>query len=372
MLGGFATLFSFIAALGADGNDLILPTEWMHITVGLLTASTTVITTVSNQIGKAAMAAKHTAISNEYNMLAQHINWNINYPSKDAQEFADFIKTRLMQLLDSNKEIRLPLEIEKLNEIEQDSKKPCGIDGDDVRLRIKQKSSFKKSNHITELRDDFASDAWLTENTWKLIQRKLNKIYGADRDIYQYFREYCQEINVDTDFQAILDDLDDYDQDFISNSRIMDHLQITLDWTEDEQQRFVDIMRRILGKKNVDKEREHKSIFRPDFQDKSDDAIWSFIEKKLSRVFQNAQEIAQNFKQYSERMKLKFQDILDDLDDYDEDVDGESSIIDYLQDKFGWDDETVHKFQKVIQVVLTIKDNIDSDQDVETGFNLPF
>ena len=358
--------------MGADGKDLILPTEWMHITVGLLTASTTVITTISNQIGNAAMSAKHTAISNEYNMLAQHINWNINYPSKDAQEFADFIKTRLMQLLDSNKEIRLPQEIEKLNEIEEDCKKPPGRDGNDVRLRIKQKPSFKRSNHITELRDDFASDAWLIENTWKLIQRKLNKIYGDHPDVYQYLREYCQEIDHNTDFQAILDDLDDYDHDLVSNSRIMDHLEITLNWTEDEQQRFVDIMRRILGKKNIDEEREHKSILRQDFQDKSDDSIWSFIQKKLSRVFENAQEIAQNFKQHSERMKLKFQDILDDLDDYDEDADGVSSIIDYLQDKFGWSDETARKFQKVIQVVLTIKDNMESDQDVETGVNLPF
>ena len=59
-------------------------------------------------------------------------------------------------------------EIEKLHDLNeaQEEDKPC-----QQQQNIQRLTTFKKTRHITHLRQDFASDSWLSENTWKLIER---------------------------------------------------------------------------------------------------------------------------------------------------------------------------------------------------------
>ena len=147
----------------------------------------------------------------------------------------------------------------------------------------------------------------------------------------------------------------------------MDQMEITLDWSDEQQKLFVNLIRGIIGKRTRDSKKEHKSVFRPDFTDKDTDSIWRFVERKIIPIFDNSHDIISNLRQFSQTMHISsFQDILDDLDEFDEDADGESCVMDFLQDRFKWSDNTAQQFQKLICMILTIKDNNNID-DVEDG-----
>ena len=90
--------------MGSDGHDVLLPTEWTHITVGILTAFSGAITTINQVSGHETIAAKHRTISNQYAMLAQNIRMNIHYPSRPIHQYVNVMKT-IMELMDANKDL---------------------------------------------------------------------------------------------------------------------------------------------------------------------------------------------------------------------------------------------------------------------------
>ena len=84
------------------------------------------------------------------------------------------------------------------------------------------------------------------EQQWNKVQQRLNKVF--DEEVSAKLKEYAHE--EEFDFQAILDDIEDY-QENPDDSNIIEHMQSSFNWNERECDKFFRTIKRILMDKKT-------------------------------------------------------------------------------------------------------------------------
>lgn len=287
-----------------------------------------------------------------------------------------------MQLLESNKDILLPKEVDQMRISNVPVTKDTANNGNDIskgednyghssgsnrtsrtrdiRLRMDPtRSTLHSLEHQTKLRRDMAAGLWSNEDIWKLMHRKLTQKY--DENIFNHFQKCCKEMKIDQGLQGILEDLDDFD-DIVPNSRIMDYMEQILEWNEPEHREFIRNIHLIIGERTKYNDpfadKKHHALLRTDFASRSDGEIWQFIERRLYVIYPvaGAREIVSECERFAAVVQMDFQGLLDDIEDYfDPDAIVDSMLLQYLQSKFQWSDDRMHEFAVVIQKLLSKK-----------------
>ena len=93
-----------------------------------------------------------------------------------------------------------------------------------------------------------------------------------------------------------------------------------------------------------------KSLLKRDFMRLQEEDQWSKVIMRLNKVFND--NVSASLRQYAIDEEFDFQSILDDIEDYPDDVDDESNIMQHLQSTFNWDKKECDRFYRTTRRIL--------------------
>ena len=238
----------------------------------------------------------------------------------------------------NNKETAL-----SLNDHEKDEEKKIGKAGPRRRKSKLERTSFLKQDFI----------ALKEEEQWNKVKQRLNKVF--DEEIGIKLKEYA--IEEEFDFQAILDDIEDY-QENPDDSNIIEFMQSFFSWNDGECDKFFRTLKRILmdrktsrrsssmaqilGMSNnnsnnnqiFDNNEEYQRIIihepRPNIRKNNDEQkmyLSEFNEKWTG-------DIVEKLQKYCVEEEYDMEAIAEDLETFEEE---NSMIVEEIAKEYGWD-----------------------------------
>merc|ERR1712129_161212 len=107
------------------------------------------------------------------------------------------------------------------------------------------------------------------------------------------------------------------------------------------------------------------TLLREDFRSMSDDAIWRFIERKITKICPKADEVVSAMRENTKARALCFQGILDESDAYlnaDEwETTSDSSVIQCLKNEFRWSNRRTEEIALAIRNLLSSKTDDEAE-----------
>ena len=215
-------------------------------------------------------------------------------------------------------------------------------------MQLSNPTLIKKQK--SQLKQDFL--ALTEEEQWEKIQKRLNKIF--DPKIGIALRDFVNAKQNKMDFQAILDDIIDYDSTD-NFSTIVDFFQDKYEWNFKDSDKFVRTMKRVLMER-LELKRTASIVDVLNYQQDNDETNNEDDEKKLDITgdFKTkwGDDVVRKLQQYCIEEEYDLETIVEDLDSYEQD---NSMLVEELGQQYGWDKQKSQQFVDDLRKIVSLQ-----------------
>ena len=185
LLGGVSSVYSFAALNEQYTNDQDDELRYESYVLGSTVALASILNAIQHHYGWSEMATKHLEVANEYSLLADKIEWNIDFPTISTRELSFEVQNRLFEIHHNHKGLLISEKIRKqFEENEKDEQErlqkwqQAELELQEKRIQMRYSQAQQNMAQAQPLRSNHIQRQTQNEN---LRQRFTPNAIGRDR-----------------------------------------------------------------------------------------------------------------------------------------------------------------------------------------------